>query len=146
MQKANKRFAALKLDIFQASLFAEQRVSDKTAITFAGRRSYADAVLNPILNNMPNLSVRAPHYYDLQARVLHRTDAGTTYDALFLLSDDRFRILGVDEDGEETPAIGLTQAFRPNGQGMGGVGAHIRAALLLGHAHADADQRHRRQY
>ncbi len=102
----------VSVDIFQASLFAEQRVSDKTAITFAGRRSYADAVLNPILNNMPNLSVRAPRYYDLQARVLHRTDAGTTYDALFLLSDDRFRILGVDEDGEETPAIGLTQAFR----------------------------------
>jgi len=102
----------VSVDLFQASVFAEQRVSDKTAVTFAGRRSYADAVLNPILNGMPNLSVRAPRYYDLQARVLHRTDAGTTFDALFLLSDDRFRILGVDDDGEETPAIGLTQAFR----------------------------------
>ena len=102
----------LSVDVFQAAMFVEERVSERTAVTLAARRSYADAVLNPILNGMEGVNIRAPRYYDLQARVMHRTDKGTVFDALFLLSDDRFRFLGVDENGEETPNIGLTQAFR----------------------------------
>lgn len=102
----------VSVDLFQTALFAEQKISDTTALTIAGRRSYADTVLNPILNSMDGINARAPRYYDLQGRLLHRTEGGTVLDALFLLSDDRFRILGVDDEGEETPAIGLTQAFR----------------------------------
>lgn len=104
----------VSVDLFQATVFAEQRVSDDTAITVAGRRSYADAILNPILNGMDGVNIQAPRYYDLQGRVQQRLPGGGRLDALFLLSDDRFRFVGTDEDGEEEEKaeIGLTQGFR----------------------------------
>lgn len=103
----------VSVDVYQANVFAEQKVSERTAVTVSGRRSYADAVLNPILNGMEGVNVQAPRYYDLQARVLHQRPSGATFDVLFLLSDDGFRFLGEDEDGQEkeTAEIGLTQGF-----------------------------------
>ncbi|MFK7926565.1 MAG: TonB-dependent receptor plug domain-containing protein, partial [Myxococcota bacterium] len=103
----------VSVDIFQANVFAEQRISERTAITLSGRRSYADAVLNPILKGMDGVNIRAPRYYDLQARLLHRTPNQGTLDVLFLLSDDRFRFVGLDDEGEEeeTAQIGLVQQF-----------------------------------
>jgi TonB family protein len=108
------------VDLFQAQLFAEQRVSKRTAISVGARRSYADAILNPVLNGMEGVNIRAPRYYDLQARVMHETPSEGRLDLLFLLSDDRFRVVGGTEDAtaedgeeeEEKAAIGLTQAFR----------------------------------
>lgn len=101
------------VDIFQAAVYHEQRISERTAITFSGRRSYIDGVLNPILNNMEGVNIRAPRYYDMQARIQHELPSGGKLDALFLLSDDRFRAVGTSEDGEDEVAqIGLTQAFR----------------------------------
>lgn len=90
----------LSVDVYQSTLFVEQRVSPRSFITLSGRRSYIDAVLNPLLENS-DLTVQAPRYYDAQLRYFHQTDAGTVYDTLFFLSDDRFAFVGGNGNGEE---------------------------------------------
>ena len=98
----------LSVDVFQAALFAEQTVGEKDAITVSARRSYADAVLNPILNQ-GTLTVQAPRYYDAQVRWSKKLDNGWN-DMLFLLSDDRFRFLGQGDD--ETVLAGFATQFQ----------------------------------
>ena len=107
----------VSVDLFQTTAFVEQRVDKNTAVTFSGRRSYFDAILNPILNGMGTIKVQAPRYYDFQTRVLHRSPRFGTFDIFLLASDDRFRFLGPaeeNEDGEEERAVnaGLTTAFQ----------------------------------
>lgn len=95
-------------DLIQATVYIEQKVGDRTAITVSGRRSYVDAILNPILNRGEGgASVRAPRYWDASARVFHERETGGTIDVLGIFSDDRFRVLG--EEGEAV--IGLTTSF-----------------------------------
>lgn len=86
------------IDVYQSAAYVEQKVGERSVLSLSGRRSYIDAVLNPILNGMDGLQVQAPRYYDAQARFLHQQDDGTTWDALAYLSDDRFRFLGGEED------------------------------------------------
>lgn len=97
----------VSVDLFQVSGFVEAKVSEKTAIWASVRRSYADAVLTPVLSNTDR-SFRAPRYWDATFRVLHRLPVGTV-DALVLFSDDRFAALDADEDVDE--GIGLTTTF-----------------------------------
>ncbi|MFT5458366.1 MAG: TonB family protein, partial [Myxococcota bacterium] len=97
------------VDVFQAALYHTQRVGENTAITVSGRRSYIDAVLNPILNG-GSATIRAPRYYDAQARVVHQLPSGTL-DVLFLLSDDRFEVLGDADDADEVQ-ISLATTFQ----------------------------------
>ncbi len=95
LPEEDTRFTSI--DIFQASLFLEQRLGDSTALTIAGRRSYIDAILNPILNNMDSgLLVQAPRYYDAQLRLVH--EGAATWDFMIFGSDDRFRFLGGGDD------------------------------------------------
>jgi len=84
------------VDVFQASLYVQQVIGNRDAVTVSARRSYADAVLNPILNK-GDLTVQAPRYYDVQARWSRKLDSGWT-DLLLFVSDDRFRFLGQGED------------------------------------------------
>ena len=101
----------VSVDLFQATGFVDQKIGKKAAISASFRRSYIDAVLNPILNKGGGGSFRAPRYYDAQLRYLQKLPNGT-FDAMFLLSDDRFRILGEEEDGEQSVAIGLGTSFQ----------------------------------
>ena len=93
----------VSVDLYQATAFVEQKLGETTALAISGRRSYIDALLSPLLSS-GSLRVQAPRYYDTQLRFFHRQDSGTTWDALFFLSDDQFRFLGVSEDEEETLA------------------------------------------
>ncbi len=90
----------VSVDVYQSTLFVEQIVSPRSFLSLSGRRSYIDAVLNPLLARS-DLTVQAPRYYDAQLRYFHKTDAGTVYDTLFFLSDDRFRFVGGNGNGEE---------------------------------------------
>ena len=91
----------LAVDVYQTTLFIEQKVGERSFISLSGRRSYIDAVLSPLLSG-GSLQVQAPRYYDGQLRYFHKTDAGATYDALFFFTDDAFAFVGgEDEDGEE---------------------------------------------
>jgi TonB family protein len=101
----------VSVDTFQTTAFAEQRLSPNTALTLSGRRSYADTFLNPILNAASDATIRVPRYFDLQVRLLGRTARGGALDTLFLLSDDRFRVLGEDADQNQTVQIGLSTTF-----------------------------------
>jgi len=95
------------LDLFQGTAWVEQKLSDRTAVQLSVRRSWVDAVLTPILSSGAS-TVRAPQYWDAQARVLHQLKGGGSVDVLGLFSDDRFKVVG-DEDG--AIAIGLNTTF-----------------------------------
>jgi TonB family protein len=100
----------VSVDLLQATAFVEQKVGENTALTVSGRRSYIDAVLSPVLTAATGSTFRAPRYYDFQARVLHHTDQGVL-DAMFLVSDDNFRVIG-DEEDPDAVQIGLTERFQ----------------------------------
>ena len=96
------------VDIFQAALFVQQRFGEREAVTVSARRSYADAVLNPMLNK-GDMTVQAPRFYDAQIRWSRKLDNGWN-DLMFLLSDDRFRFLG--QGDEEVVLAGFATQFQ----------------------------------
>lgn len=81
-------------DLFQATAFIRQRLGEDTALTVSARRSYVDAVLGPILAATGGDSVRAPRFFDGQARLVQRVGRTGRLTATWLSSDDRFRVLG----------------------------------------------------
>ena len=101
----------VSVDLFQTTAYVQQRLNDRNALSFSGRRSYIDAVLNPILNGAGDAAVRAPRYYDGQLRWLAETPSGGSFDVLWISSDDRFRVVGQDADDEDQVQIGLTTWF-----------------------------------
>ncbi|MEC7985266.1 MAG: TonB family protein, partial [Myxococcota bacterium] len=107
----NRSRGYLSVDIYQSTLFAEQRVNDTWALSLSGRRSYADFILNPILSGS-DISVRAPRYYDLQTRVVYKPSEDEFVDLLFFLSDDQFRFLGKDVEGNEQTGLALGNRFQ----------------------------------
>ena len=76
----------------------------------SARRSYVDAVLNPILNSGER-RVQAPRYYDAQLRYWNVRPDGARWDAYLFLSDDRFLVLGSD-DPDAAVDIGLVTQFQ----------------------------------
>jgi TonB family protein len=105
----SKRYVSV--DLYQSALFVQQRLGERSALTIAGRRSYADVVLGPVLNQVDGLRVQAPRYYDGQIRFQYQGDAGD-WDLMVFASDDRFRFLGGDEDGEELVVAGFADQFQ----------------------------------
>ncbi len=103
----SKRYVSV--DLYQSALFVQQRLGERSALTIAGRRSYADVVLGPVLNQVDGLRVQAPRYYDGQIRFQYEGDAGD-WDLLVFASDDRFRFLGGDE--EEEVVAGFADQFQ----------------------------------
>lgn len=99
----------VSIDVYQAAAFVEQKIGAKWALTATLRRSYADAVLGPVLSAVGGGSnFQAPRYWDAQLRLVHETDAGGVWDALVAFSDDQFRLLG--GDGENVQ-FGLANTF-----------------------------------
>lgn len=88
----------VSVDVYQATAYTEHRIGKRDSLSLAGRRSYIDAVLNPLLNDSSR-RIQAPRYYDFQARWMHKTKADGLFDAFFFLSDDTFRFLGPEDEG-----------------------------------------------
>lgn len=98
----------ISVDLYQASAYVEQPLREG-GLSLSVRRSYADAVLVPVLNAVPDLSIQAPRYYDAQLRGQGRWRE-TKLDVLGLFSDDSFALLGSDD--EDGPVeIGLSTRF-----------------------------------
>lgn len=101
----------LQVDLYQATLFAESAIAPGAGITMSLRRSYADAVLVPVINAVPGLEIQAPRYYDIQTRLQAKLKE-TRLDALLLVSDDRFALLGdAESDTPGAVQIGLATQF-----------------------------------
>ena len=100
----------VSIDVYQATAFVEQRIGDRSFLSFSGRRSYIDAVLTPLLSSGA-LTVQAPRYYDGQLRLFHETRRGVVWDGLFFLSNDRFSFVGGEGDEAEVFAA-LSQRFQ----------------------------------
>src|SRR5690606_19207465 len=97
----------VSLDLFQATGFLEQRLSKRVALQLSARRSYADAVLTPLLSNA-STQCRAPRYWDASARLLVDAGAQGTVDAFVVFSDDKFRVIGgMSEDDPDQVLISL---------------------------------------
>ncbi|TNE87301.1 MAG: TonB family protein [Deltaproteobacteria bacterium] len=105
----DKSHGYVSVDVYQSAAYVEQRISERTALSFAGRRSYIDAVLNPILNSGA-AAVQAPRYYDGQIRLQHETERGQL-DAMLFASDDRFKVVGGMESDPDEVQIALITSF-----------------------------------
>ncbi len=93
-QLPKKASSYASLDIFQAAAFTSQRLGPSTALVLSARRSYIDAVLNPILVKTEAAAVRAPRYYDAQIRLWRKMPNRGRLGGMFMLSNDKFRVLG----------------------------------------------------
>jgi len=98
----------VSIDVYQAALFVEQKVSKRVALTVSGRRSYFDAILGPVLTGATGRTFQAPRYWDLQARMLYRAPNSSRLDLMFLFSDDSFLLASPDG---ETVENGLQTQF-----------------------------------
>jgi TonB family protein len=101
----------VSVDVYQTQLFHERTIGERTAVSISGRRSYIDTVLTPLLSQ-GDLTVQAPRYWDGQVRVQHETRRGDSVDAMLFVSDDRFRFLGKDADGEDETLAALATSFQ----------------------------------
>ena len=98
------------VDLFQTSLFVQSRITEQAALTFSGRRSYIDAILNPFVQVAlaEGDTLRLPAFTDAQLRLLRRKEDGSTLDGMLILSQDRFSYSEQDfdaEDGTETSEL-----------------------------------------
>jgi TonB family protein len=75
----------------------------------AGRRSWIDVWLKPVLESAGSSVTAAPVYYDYQAIVDHKT-AASRFSLRFFGSDDKFRIIVTDPAAQD-PAFGGALSF-----------------------------------
>ncbi|MBL4636905.1 MAG: TonB-dependent receptor [Kofleriaceae bacterium] len=90
------------VSILDTSLYLEVPISDKAAIAVAGRRSYIDAILGPLLPDDGTTFV-LPRYYDAQILASYRPTPAHRLETFFFYSDDKFEILFADPVGGDSP-------------------------------------------
>lgn len=89
-----KGHTSASADVFQATVFTQQRMGKDTSIILSARRSYADVLLQPVLATLEAGALRVPRYYDAQLHVVQRVGASDRFTGTFFLSEDRFRLIG----------------------------------------------------
>ena len=89
----------LSIDLFQSAAFLDRKIGEHWSVTLSARRSYIDTLLAPVLAQQVAGELKLPRYWDVQARTLWRGDGGSTFDAMALLSDDRFTYTEDSSDG-----------------------------------------------
>ncbi len=80
--------------------------------SMAGRRSWLDAVLTPVIEAAGAQVVVAPAYYDYQFILENKPDPDTRFRASFYGSDDAFEVVGGEVGEEATGKFGLHIAFQ----------------------------------
>lgn len=107
LPERNRR--VLGVDLYQSSLYVDQKIGERGVLSISGRRSYIDTIAQPILDAQ-QAPVQAPRFWDIQARALHVADSGRVSELLVLTSSDEFRLLGDDGDSDE-PLFALSIDF-----------------------------------
>lgn len=120
-------------DLFQASLFTTHRLGERLGVQMAVRRSYIDAVLNPILPSLGLGAFRAPRYYDAQLHLFRKTARNGRMGVLFLLSDDQFKVLGGEDSGQSLVEYKTTfQKIRLRWTQPMGAGVRMETSFMVG--------------
>ncbi len=94
-----------QVDLLDARVLAEAPLGDSTRVMVAGRRSWVDAWIGPVMEKTGAAISTAPRYYDYQAQIEHDFSARTTGRVLLFGSDDRLAINASNPSAAD-PAIG----------------------------------------
>ncbi len=95
----------LQLDLLDGRVVAEGPLGARTRFLVAGRRSWVDAWLGPMLRSAGTSVHTAPVYWDWQAMVEHDVSERTTARLTFFGSDDRLALV-VDSPAAQDPSFG----------------------------------------
>ena len=95
------------VSILDTSLYLEVPINEKTAIAVAGRRSYIDALLGPLLPDDGTTFV-LPRYYDGQVLASYRPAPAHRLETFFFYSDDKFEVLFDEPVGDNPNSIPIT--------------------------------------
>lgn len=95
----------LQFDLIDGRLLAEGPISKSTRVMVAGRRSWLDAWIGPVLRSSGVGVSLAPVYYDYQAMIEHDLSRDTTVRVFAFGSSDRFK-LTLSSPSSGDPAIG----------------------------------------
>lgn len=112
-----KYHGVAQLDLIDGRLLLEGPIPGLKSWTFiaAGRRSWVDTWLGPVLEAADVNVTQAPVYYDYQFLVEGRPSSSERVRASFYGSDDAFKLI-LDEAPEEEPAltgdVGIHTAFQ----------------------------------
>jgi len=88
----DKFHGLLQFDLIDGRFIAEGPIDSKTRVAIAGRRSWVDAWLGPVLRQAGAGVSTAPVYYDWQMMVERDVTKSTTARVLFMGSNDRLAI------------------------------------------------------
>jgi len=107
-----------QVDLIDARLMFEGPIpgtDKKWSFAVAGRRSYFDLWLKPVLEEVGGGVTQAPRYYDYQLIIEGKPTKAQTFRTLFYGSDDRLELL-LDEPPANEPAlagnVGLVTQFQ----------------------------------
>ncbi len=103
--KKDKLGGLLQVDLVDARLLVEGPITKSTRFMLAGRRSWLDAWLGPMLREGGVGVTTAPVYYDYQAMLEHDLTRDTTLRLFAFGSDDRMELLLNSPDARD-PAAG----------------------------------------
>ncbi len=95
----------IQFDIIDGRILAEGAIDSKTRFLVAGRRSWVDVWLKPVLEKTGTGVSTAPVYYDYQLMLERDLDAKTTARLAFFGSDDRLAIT-LNTPSSADPAAG----------------------------------------
>ena len=95
----------LQFDLVDGRLLVEGPLGKSTRFMLAGRRSWLDAWLGPVLKESGVGVTKAPVYYDYQAMIEHDLSRETTLRLFAFGADDRFKLTLNSPDSKD-PAIG----------------------------------------
>ncbi len=109
--KQDKIHALAQVDLIDVRLLAEGPLGHGWSFAVAGRRSWVDTWLKPVLEQTGAGVTTAPVYYDYQAMLEKRWSRDQSFRALVFGSDDRLDLLIKDSNASD-PSIG------------GGISAH----------------------
>lgn len=103
--KKDKFHGLLQFDLIDGRFIAEGPIDKKTRVAIAGRRSWVDAWLGPVLRSAGAGVSTAPVYYDWQMMVERDVTPQTTARVLFFGSNDRLAIT-INTPAAGDPTVG----------------------------------------
>ena len=95
------------ISILDTSLYLEIPITDKASIALAGRRSYIDKILGPLLPDDGTTFV-LPRYYDAQILANYRPAPAHRLETFFFYSNDKFEVLFDEPRGDNPNSVPIT--------------------------------------